>query len=254
MRFQEYLTENRSKKINNEDAFKLAKECKHAINTYLTSGEVLRRGLHVKGDPDSTRYMGDYLMVEPKKFRRKSAYVGSNYYTLLMDNLPSWKQYPKRSQSIVCDTGYHHASDYSVAGNLYYVFPVNGSKVGVAPEDDIFSSFDFAGMNWFSNRMGASGFDDRSWKALVKSFQEFDDASETERNNSIFDVEDINDEYNGNLLDTLNIIMDPKKNGFTLRKAGYKYDDEWNEAWTDGKCLLVNESAMTGFQGLLEQI
>jgi len=61
----------------------------------------------------------------------------SNEYTLLMDHLPKWKNYPKRSKSFICSLGKSHLG----ALNDYCVIPENGAMWGVAPQYDIFFSF-----------------------------------------------------------------------------------------------------------------
>jgi len=61
---------------------------------------------------------------------RKSAYTYKNYYTMLMNNLPSWSKYPKR-QHICTNTAFKYK------GNTYRVIPFNGAKIGICPGDDI---------------------------------------------------------------------------------------------------------------------
>lgn len=69
---------------------------------------------------------------------RKSANT-SNYYTVLIDSiLPSWKQYPKRSKSIVATTNSSTASGY---GTRYRLFPINDPLIALCPTSDIWESF-----------------------------------------------------------------------------------------------------------------
>ncbi len=78
-----------------------------------------------------------FLYVDPSTSApRKSANI-DNYYTLLIDNLPSWAAYPKRSRSLICTTVTHSAGNY---GRTYRVFPVNGSKIGLCRNGDMWHS------------------------------------------------------------------------------------------------------------------
>jgi len=65
---------------------------------------------------------------------RRSAYA-DNYYTLLINNLPSWKEYPKR-QIICTDVPFRYR-----ANNVYRIIPKNGAKIGICPSDDIQADF-----------------------------------------------------------------------------------------------------------------
>lgn len=70
----------------------------------------------------------EYSIVK-KISERKSAY-SANYYTLLMNNLPSWSEYPKRTH--ICSNVKNNFNT-----SLYRIIPFNGAKVGVCPMDDI---------------------------------------------------------------------------------------------------------------------
>jgi hypothetical protein len=77
---------------------------------------------------------GDVLLVEPSKYERYSANT-FNYYTLMIDNFPEWQKYPKRSKSIICSTNPIYAEAFGE--NLYKVFPIDGARIGVCPNSDI---------------------------------------------------------------------------------------------------------------------
>lgn len=80
----------------------------------------------------------NYYLIENKGIR-KSAYT-SNFYTMLMNNLPSWEDYPKRQH--ICTN-----VPFNYHGNNYRVIPFNGAKIGVCPGNDIQASF----FGYFSN-------------------------------------------------------------------------------------------------------
>lgn len=256
MRFKSYITENRSKKVDLDFAIKMAKtKCSKSVDTFLKTGHVLYRGIQSKDIGEKTPFRGEYLTIDPKKFTRGSAYVGHNYYTLMIDNLRQWKDYPKRSKSIVCATGRSKASEYIENDNLYYVFPVNGSSIGIASADDMFYSFKHIdSMRGFSNACYRDDLDDSSWDALVSSAKEWDENYKTvvdfEERSYLLDIGYISDNYNGNILATLANMLDPKMNKFEVKKAGVTFPVE-REAWTDGECILVNYKSIDEFTAKL---
>jgi len=68
-----------------------------------------------------------------KQYRASMASPFGNYaYTVLMNHLPCWKDYPKRQ--LICSTSMNlfQGSNY-----LYRVIPFDGSKWGIVPKDDI---------------------------------------------------------------------------------------------------------------------
>jgi hypothetical protein len=72
-----------------------------------------------------------------------------NLYTrLFSDILPSWKDYPKRSQSFICTTSLKDAEAYGAA---YITLPINGTKIGVCQESDIWYSFSNVSEDFYSN-------------------------------------------------------------------------------------------------------
>jgi len=266
MNFVKFLKEGRSVEMSKDEVVKkLKKNCSNALDAY-NKGKKLFRGYY-----DSK---GDYLFVDPKQGKpRKSAYAKGNYYTLLMDNLPSWKQYPKRSQSLIMSSSHTKASEYTFSPNtLYIVFPYDGSKIGVAPEDDIFFSFNMYGEystimgtgNIFSDfmneilKMAGSNQPDSSWSALKNAFSLFDKKitqvkDEYSGTHSKYQYEEFKDflkkNYKNNMLKMFDSVMNPIKNKFRLTTDITKIPAS-RECWTDGKCIMVNQGLMeTLFDG-----
>lgn len=74
-------------------------------------------------------------VIDPKLRKRKSR-SNANFYTLLMDNSEKWKEYPKRSESLICSYG----QAVWGGGHVFRVIPFDGSKWGVCATDDIWWS------------------------------------------------------------------------------------------------------------------
>lgn len=79
-----------------------------------------------------------YGFINPSNYTRTSTGDVKNHYTLLIDNLPGWSEYPKRSKSVICTMDSSVAKGY---GNLYVVIPFDDEKIGIAPEGDVWNSF-----------------------------------------------------------------------------------------------------------------
>lgn len=258
MKFKQYLlNEDRSKAISKEDAFKwIEKNCKNALKQ-AKKGNIIFRGVSRTEDA---------LLIDPSKSKtpRRSAYVGSNYYTLLIDNLPSWSKFPKRSQSIVCSTSKSKAADYGVTSDPYIVFPKDGSKIGVCSKDDIFFSFphlfkkfDIKSMSTFSDFMealdkslGRAG-SDSSWNLLKNMFKDLDSTDVRELDIDMFAMDKIN-QLKGNSLKKMNDLLDPKKNRFELKTIGDTIPHS-REVWTDGESILLSQSAFEEMTGVGEE-
>lgn len=124
IKLKRLLLEGRSVQIDENEVIRIL-----STNNPSNDFSLMYRGLGQSIDP--------YLKISPENFERISAYT-ENYYTTLFDNLPSWKEYPKRGKSIICSNLMNRARNY---GNIYYVIPREGCKIAVCPADDIWNSF-----------------------------------------------------------------------------------------------------------------
>lgn len=136
---------------------------------------------HVKGLQDMKRpriYRGiktfndEYGIVDPRQGRERLSANTSNHMTLLMDNLPSWKGYPKRSQSIICSTSIQTAQHYGWNG-VYHIYPTNGCNMGIVPTRDIWQSFGDqidGDIPQFNSTIASKGVRDGSWAILKSTF------------------------------------------------------------------------------------
>ena len=86
----------------------------------------------------------DLYIEDPKKHKRESSNT-TNHYTIIMDNSEYWKDYPKRSESIICTTSIDKSNMY---GETYLIFPLDTkSKFGIASNEDIWTSFNLSNFN-----------------------------------------------------------------------------------------------------------
>lgn len=109
--------------------------------------------------------------------------VESNHGTLLMDNLPSWSKFPKRSQSIIGLTTFDRSNLFG--REKFFVIPFDGAKFGVCPATDLWgvkcTSFDDSIItitfdNYLSDMFVNLGIVDNSYDEMMTGLQKsFDD-------------------------------------------------------------------------------
>ena len=248
------ISEGRGREVSQDQAIQTIKtKCKKALSLYLKDGDTLLRGLN--GGKD-------FMHVAPKtSMPRESAYT-DNYYTLILDNDPRWKSFPKRSQSIVCSTDFYKAKVY---GTSYRVFSYDGSRYGVCPKDDIWYSFkETFGMplgtvNGELNMLGelcdVDIGDTKTYSDLVKYLNEIDKKiveilKQTETEYYDDDMEALNDndlfkKWNSNISFTKWFLdqFDPQKNDFYVTtdiSKVFSTGVKSKEVWTDGESVLIN--------------
>jgi len=252
MRYKQFLlNEGRSKSITKEVAFEtIKKKCKQAYKAYK-NGKNLYRGLENNIE---------YLFVDPKQGSLRKSANTSNYYTLLIDNNPYWKKYPKRSQSIICTNNYSYASGYGI---VYEVFPYDGAKMGVCPSRDFWFSFentigDGNSLNFFNfkisklfNQYGVR-LNDKDFPSFKKSLEELEEKlKKNKKSLSVLDF--ITNKWlmkSESFIDNLYKILNPSDNGFKLTSITNIPNEVYSqELWTDSKSIMI-KSLYGGAGGL----
>lgn len=256
-----YQKEGRSVPIPIDDGVRLIKkECKNAYQAYR-QGHMFYRGV------GSTS--ADMIFVRPSQFTRLSANT-INLYTLVIDNSSLWRDYPKRSKSVICSTDVNSAGGY---GELYIVFPKDGYKIGVCPRYDMWGSFrelnDLYVFNDsfvdFYRYLGISIKPSEivKYNDLKTICKHMDDilANEPELIGDYINGKerDINKragyvsfyfdigitkhlyKYKGNMLKLLESLFDPDKNDFDLVSDIRRLPKGRFELWTDSDCYMLRE-------------
>lgn len=207
-----------------------------------------------------------YFYSKPiKRHSRDNA----NHYTLILDNSPYWKDYPKRSKSFICLGG---------LGGTYLVIPKDNSKWGICSNQDIYFSFinsDIISINKFfvelyylSKYLFDMVISDKNYEQMkqdINLFQEklyemtFQDIQRIigeqyefymEKNKSFLSF--LENNWGKNLFDALIETMTPIVNDFKLKS--YKdliKGDYYKEMWTDSTCLFIKNHDMEEFFELL---
>lgn len=236
MKFKNYLNEGRSKGVSHKEAYDLlTKNCMQSVRKWFDGHKIFR----------ATESKNDFLFfdggIEPRISRNTL-----NYYTLVINNHPSWKKFPKRE--LICSGGSGARALAHGAGrtNKYQVFPYDGAKIGICSEDDIWQSF---------KNIQKAGFIDASefneW--LYDKFNLPDDTwigfiEET-------DTIEFVSKYGDTLYDYIIGMLDPKQNGFKLQTISrYNVKQEENvEVWTDSKCVLIGMGVVNSMMKWIEE-
>ena len=141
MKFHQFLLKESAKDPDVHIAFKdlerYMKDCDihtafDVIKKHCSMKYYLYRGF------ETAKYdTNDFFIIDTKKGKRSSKNT-TNYYTVILDNIfdtvPSYKYFPKRSESIICTTSKMTASHY---GTPYVILPFKETILGSVTEDDI---------------------------------------------------------------------------------------------------------------------
>ena len=247
MRYKTFLmTEGRSETLHETEAIRLIKEnCTVAVKSNLNNKGKIHRGVNNNES---------FLFVDPKSAKPRRSANTKNYYTLLMDNMKSWKKYPKRSESLICSTNQRQFG----YGFHFVVLPYDNAVLGVASKQDLWVSFediDTRDLSQFNNNIGTImreldvSISDSSYLDVLNAFGEFD--------MSVSDNPEVIDNlinggikwlqgYKGDLLKHMQKLLDPNRNDFELKKIGDKLPKD-REVWTDSKCIMVSDRVFDEF-------
>ena len=253
MRLQRFINEGRSKSIPIEIA---VETIKNKCTDFIKNGSIVYRGVDDSNDVA--------LIISPANFERKSRNT-TNHYTLLMDNLPAWKSYPKRSKSIICATDIEYASNM---GHAYRVYMFDGSKIGVCPTNDLWGSFglDIDSLEMFNDAIGIminkfTDYDDGdivTYNDLLQLFNKFDEHKSSfniDRHTfpTYFDFKLFEPYFNTDVkfIDFAKEIFDPERHKFKLQNTRTFRNIKEKEVWTDGTSILlradITSDAMKSF-------
>ena len=179
-----------------------------------------------------------------------------------MDNSQKWKKFPKRSDSFICSSSCSYASDF---GKLYVAFPIDGTKIGICPNFDIWtaSEHEFGGdyslinntIKGFANDLGVKINDD-DYKSFLYSIDELTkkikmDKMEAQKlaqkykkitfldSNKIIEkiIKNVD-----NIKDTIESFFSPKE--FELQTTKNFNPPNNREIWFSGKCVFVTTETM----------
>lgn len=162
-----------------------------------------------------------------------------NFYTLLIDNSPAFKVWPKRSKSFIVSTSRTMAMNYMMgpAGITFLVLPINGTKIAVVNDFDIWDIKIFINdtdqirlrrLNDYFSDMGAT---DKDYDHFLQSIDQLPKDKE----------EDFKLDHGISPTNFLRVVQSqitPKTLGFTMTTID-RIPRESTEAWFSGKALFM---------------
>lgn len=259
MRFKKYIKENLMVRKYDEKRIKVLDK-KEALRFLLKNCEKSLKSTPIwrgrKGNEN-------FCFVDPREGELRKSANTLNYITLIMDNLPSWNEYPKRSHSLICATDTDSAKNF---GRLYRVIPYNSAMIGICRRFDLWWSFKTIkdvmlfnrAIDQFSKKYNIP-IDENNWKIFLKDMKKVEIEIRKDKNayldnsrlvgnalNIWFKSVKRRKEKKGNpeFFDIMNEQLDPKKNGFTLKKAGSHLPDK-REVWVgNAPCIYVKKDVM----------
>lgn len=195
-----------------------------------------------------------YLIVDPKEHNRASKNT-TNEYNLIMSHSDNWKEYPKRTQSIICSNSEFISNGFG--DKIFIVIPLEDKpKFGICSSSDLWDSFGNLMLNDFNDylrdTLDLNSSDDLTYEKLSDKLKKFtfkDAEKSIAKSNGVENfLKILNYKEGDNLLDVVLKFLDPNENNFHL-KTYYvdNFDDLSREVWTDSKSLLIHESEILKF-------
>lgn len=270
MKFKDFLSEARIEKYSSvkvpteySKVYDLIqKDYSDAWAAHAEKGKSFWRGHNIGPTP--------VIISKPSTGSRKSEYT-TNYYTILLDNNPLWKDYPKRSKSFIGHSSISRASKYEIEGrNLCLVLPKNGSKIAACPEFDIWDTqAKFLNYTVYFADLYAVFDDFVNLKLKDNTIEEFKKAL------GFFGVEQLIKIYGKDnhqlkldltdpkthqidvdlFFDYIFKQWDPDKLGFNVFNTSQMDSmPENKELWTDGDCLIITDDYLEELEKKIEDI
>ena len=249
MKIHEIYEEKKKRRTENSNLKQVAKDCTVSWDYYERVGTThIYRGIR--------KAKADVLYGDPSQSPPRKSANTTNHYTILFDHiLPSWKDYPNRSQSWICSSDYTRASRYSSTGYAYAALPVGDPVIGICPSSDIWNSFLVSSLetfNWalqyLAEQLDVSQEDnEQSIRTLLKTVDNADIDYIAEIISSDQILEHCFTKYiNGNYSSFTEFLDDdfsPKNNGFYLMRFS-EYLQKWNrfhdnEIWFAGPSYFI---------------
>ena len=199
-----------------------------------------------RGERDSIG--SDYALADPSITKRTSQNT-SNFYTLIFDNHPGRKDFPKRSRSFICSTSRNTASGY--ARNVFAIIPGNSSKIAFVNSQDMWDTKiemfnqknDITAFNSKFSGLKLNQFDWDDWKKFDAQLKK-NDKKAVDIFYQYFYKADAGDHLN--FLETIYEAYSAESTGHDAFTSSSLSSSKMrskkilgSEAWVSGPCLVV---------------
>lgn len=257
-----------TKEIDMPKALAIAQtHCSDALEIYMQTGKSLFKGFPGNSywNDENHKFNNSFYATDSSQIERRSQNT-NNIYTYFTSNISkAWKAFPPRNRSLICSSAVSYASGY---GNVFCVFPENGTKIGVCSYHDMWESFGRANINslgsfasflnacmvnWLKSKqildknVRAHNYDENQLDKYIPEFLK-------QPISVLNGVEDyyyiqyrIADFKNITVGEYLEKVLDPTFNKFSLVTPNKIFaipdeTGEGRECWFSGRCVLANKT------------
>lgn len=219
----------------------LNSRCKNAL-WMLEKNRPLYRGHSAR--------LSDFTVVDTSKTQRVSENT-SNFYTLILDNNPQCKDFPKRGRSFIGSTDDTKASQYGIC---FIMIPTDGAKIGVVNKKDIWDakvklfnkSHYIEDLNRFFESLGLRDTDINSFykfDAALKSGDSYSVNKFYENARNYFSFTYLaNNKAHLKFLESVYEAYSPRNTGFTwYYTSDMPRDMSDSEVWVSGEIVTISQ-------------
>lgn len=258
------LTESKYVSLEEESLDEIIEKFRKPLKATVSGRNKIYRGM---------RDIGSKGIINGDMIQRKSANT-TNYYTLIMGILPSWRNWPQRDNSLICSSSKSQASAYSrISGReMYVIIPLENQPVAVSPDDDFWTSFVLDrfipnmsnSLPYFNSEFEALGDDlgigdppAESKEEMKKYLELMQDKIDNADTDNIMSGPLLRFFKKNGVLNGLNKAFDPSENDFILCPSYEKYVTGEvhldNEVFLTGKCLALQEFVYVAIEKKLKE-
>lgn len=208
-----------------------------------------------------------FKIINPSKFKRNPP-TTENYYNTIIDNSENWKEYPKRSRSVMTHTDEISTKKYG--NKCFRVIPLVENSKCAYVEDDYWNAFPKLFKEWpFHKISGLEGFN----KSLRDTFNLTKKNYTKSKLESLLSSSSINSqrssmyeftkshldkarkiENSSTIYEYIEKLMSPENS--TVKLIEYNNDTKLPETdlfynyeiWTESPCLLISNNLITPLQ------
>jgi hypothetical protein len=186
-----------------------------------------------------------FMVSDPSKTIRKSQNT-TNFYTLILDNNPLCKDFPKRSRSFIATTDRQVAHDYADGKGEWAMIPFDGVKIGYVGQKDIWytrislfgihSSLEALNDSWSETTLSDSDWNEWiEFDALLKE-------NDSDSMKQLLSGFPLARPYHLRFLDTVYRAYGPKSTGFKCYTTATMPHVENTEVWVGGPVMMISKS------------
>lgn len=194
----------------------------------------------------------EFAVVDTSATKRVSQNT-TNHYTLIFDNLRSWKTWPKRSRSFICSASQHYAAGYAGTGlGLFAIIPFNGVKIGDVGEDDMWDidmeffdrEYRIVTLNSKLDYLDLPGDDWSAWVKYAEQLKNDPRSADAEKFKQVFSI---TTDGPVDFMKELERAYAPATLGFKMyTTATLPHSDLFSELWVSGNVVMIRRDEWDG--------